>query len=489
MTTRAAGRTLQRNIESARPASSATLITYTTCRDATIGELPPEHVLSIRRFEAGGIATEIDWSFPGDQGLVWRNVVRTAQIGDRCAVEHRVELSSAEYLISPAGYSIRPPNIIRDLCQRDVLVGDMRVRAAVYPLREDGVDDFVALLQSEHRRLPILLLSPYANGEKSDLDAEGIARALAGVAIVTEADTPATTRALAAQLGLLGCYNGAARIYWPGFRRGDDIRRHPLMLGSRIGLLEPNRAANSLQRSIISVAAFRFAPDPRISAIISQSEANTRAERIQNAADEFTWEGLAISLAADLDQQKQELEALRAENENLRANQASLLAYVNQQDDDEETEVATSDVEPTTVLEAVELAIDSCQHLLFLDSARTSAEKSPFKRPQEIYDSLCLMNNVAHTWARNKGGEDLKTMLREAGLGKRVRSAISQTSRGKWGSDYTFRYEGEDRLFEWHVTLGSKSADTCASIHFLPDDTKGKLVIAHVGRHLTNTLT
>ena len=35
MTTRAAGRTLQRNIESARPASSATLITYTTCRDAT----------------------------------------------------------------------------------------------------------------------------------------------------------------------------------------------------------------------------------------------------------------------------------------------------------------------------------------------------------------------------------------------------------------------------------------------------------------------
>ncbi|PLK22319.1 hypothetical protein C0V72_15585, partial [Porphyrobacter sp. TH134] len=33
---RAAGRTLQRNIESARPASSATLITYTTCRDATV---------------------------------------------------------------------------------------------------------------------------------------------------------------------------------------------------------------------------------------------------------------------------------------------------------------------------------------------------------------------------------------------------------------------------------------------------------------------
>jgi hypothetical protein len=42
VTTRAAGRTLQRNIESARPASSATLITYTTCRDATEAPIPPD---------------------------------------------------------------------------------------------------------------------------------------------------------------------------------------------------------------------------------------------------------------------------------------------------------------------------------------------------------------------------------------------------------------------------------------------------------------
>jgi hypothetical protein len=38
MTTRVAGRTLQRNIESARPASSATITTYTTYRDATVEE-------------------------------------------------------------------------------------------------------------------------------------------------------------------------------------------------------------------------------------------------------------------------------------------------------------------------------------------------------------------------------------------------------------------------------------------------------------------
>jgi hypothetical protein len=35
VTTRAAGRTIQRNMKSSRPASSATLETYTTSRDAT----------------------------------------------------------------------------------------------------------------------------------------------------------------------------------------------------------------------------------------------------------------------------------------------------------------------------------------------------------------------------------------------------------------------------------------------------------------------
>jgi hypothetical protein len=40
VTTRATGRPLKRNIESARPASSATVKTYTTSRDAT-ANLPP----------------------------------------------------------------------------------------------------------------------------------------------------------------------------------------------------------------------------------------------------------------------------------------------------------------------------------------------------------------------------------------------------------------------------------------------------------------
>lgn len=452
------------------------------------GRPPEEHVLAIRRHEADGVATELEWSFPGEHGLIWRNLVRTAQVADRCAVEHRVEIASAEYLVSPAGYSVGAPTVVQVICQQDVLVGDMRVRATVYPLSEDGVDQFVGLLEAEQRRLPIVLLTPFANGEPGELDARALADHLAGVAIVTEADAPDTTRALSERLGRLGCFDGGARVYWPGFRKSDDLRRHPLMFGSRIAILGSERAGRTVERSIFSVAAFRFVPDIRIGAIIARSEALARAERAQEAVGQgdATWEQYALEMSEKLDAALVDLETLKAENENLRINQSVLFAF-SEQVDDQEGEEAPAARDPTSVSEAVEFAIDDCPRLLFLDSSRSSAEASPFKRPGEVYEALSTMNKVADVWARNQGGGDLRQMLKEAGLGKRVSNFISQTSKGKWGEEYTFPYDSEPRLFEWHVTLGAGAADTCASIHFLPDQTRGKLVIAHIGRHLSNT--
>ena len=452
------------------------------------GRFPEEHVLAIRHHEADFSATELEWTFPGDHGLIWRNSVRTAQLADRCAVEHRVEIGSAQYFVSPAAYSVGAPAVIQAICQQEVLVGEMRVRATVYPLHREGLNEFVGLLEAAQRRLPVVLLTPFANGEPGDLDARALADHLAGVAIVTEADSPDTTRALSDRVGRLGCYDGAVRVYWPGFQPSDDVRRHPLLLGSRVAILGPDRAARNVERSIFSVAAFRFAPDSRIAAIIARSTAAARAERAQEAISQgdTTWEQYALEMSAKLDAALADVDTLTAENENLRANQSVLFAY-SEQSDEEEGEDAPPEREPTSVAEAVESAIEDCPHLLFLESSRSAAAHSPFKRPGEVYEALSIMNKVADVWARNRGGGDLRQMLVEAGLGKRVSNFVSQTSKGKWRDDYTFTYGDEPRLFESHVTLGAGAADTCASIHFLPDDAEGKLVIAHVGRHLTNT--
>lgn len=396
------------------------------------GALPEGHRLEVRRHEADGVAVELEWRFPGERGLVWRNLARLAQLGDRCAVEHRVEIASAEYLVAPAGFALGAPKVIRDLCRHDVLVGGMRVRATVYPLSPNEVDDFVHLLEAEERRLPIVLLTPFANGEPGDLDAGRLADHLAGVAIVAEADTPAATWALSSHIDRLGVYNGGVRVYWPRFRRDDDLRRHPLMLGTRIGLLGPEAATRMIERSIFSVAAFRFTPDERIEAIISRSEAAARARRAQDALGQggMSWEDYALELARELDEAKRENEGLRRENENLRANLTVLFSST-QDVQEEEGGETPAPPEYRTVADAVTAAREHCRNLIFLDSSSDSAKRSPFRRPTEVYEALRIMDRVAAVWARNPGDGDLVRMLKDGGLGRRVTLFISQTAKGK----------------------------------------------------------
>lgn len=66
---------------------------------------------------------------------------------------------------------------------------------------------------------------------------------------------------------------------------------------------------------------------------------------------------------------------------------------------------------------------------------------------------------------------------------------ISATSRGKWGDEYTAKYNGQTIDVSPHITIGAKQADTCLSVHMYWDKESKKVVIAHVGRHKTNTKT
>jgi hypothetical protein len=63
------------------------------------------------------------------------------------------------------------------------------------------------------------------------------------------------------------------------------------------------------------------------------------------------------------------------------------------------------------------------------------------------------------------------------------------TSKGKWGNEYEATYQGQKVSIEQHLTLGKSGPDTCLSIHFYTDEKEEKYVIAHVGRHKTNTST
>lgn len=150
----------------------------------------------------------------------------------------------------------------------------MLIQPTPYNLGEDNLDEFIQLLTSGLRRLPVVLLSPYAAGAPNLIDATKLARNLAGVAVVVRVDDAETTWDFADQVGRqLSCFNGGARIYWPGFSLSADPRNHRLLFDAWIDSVGPVVATRTIERAIFAVAAFRFVPDQRIAEVIHAVEA------------------------------------------------------------------------------------------------------------------------------------------------------------------------------------------------------------------------
>ena len=460
--------------------------------------LPNNHSLSSAVYEADGSkAVRIQWSFPDDDdaGLHWSNEIRVGEFDERASVEHLISIESVEYSVAPPRLQLGSPRVIRDICTKaPAYIGDMQVQATPYPLQQQGLREFVTLLSSDLRRLPVVVLSPYARGEPNLIDANQLARNLAGVAVVIRIDDPEVTWDFADEVGRqLSCFNGAARIYWPGFSTDADPRGHRLFFGDRIEQVGSEVASQTIERAVFAVAAFRFVPDHRITNLIRAVETAERQKQLSErkaAGDDFLneWEGDL----ARLDNANNKIRELEAENANLRANQKVLFSGAFTPDEPEEAPTEEN-LSFSSVADAVEEAANRSKNIEILKSAHLAAAKSPFQRPFDIFKALTDLGEIVDAWHKQRkekgSGGDLLQHLGDRGWGKRSRMHISDTTRGKYQSSYEFEYQGINRLFEPHITIGAGDPNSCASIHFIFDQDREKMIIGHVGKHLPNTKT
>lgn len=469
--------------------------------DPSIGAqaLPNGHDIAVERFTSeGGVVSILRWSYPAetDDTLLWRNEVRIGTFEENVALQHTIAIDSIDFKVAPAKLDLGSPRVIRRICTGSaVRVGEMLVRAKPYPLDVNGLKEFTSLLENPLRKLPIVFLAPYTSDNRNGIDAVRLSAALAGVAVIVEAESAEVTWEAADILGkTLSCYNGGARIYWPGFSITDDPRKHPLYLADRIAAVGTQAASRAIESAVFSVATFRFVPDPRISAVIKAAEHTQRVEQLEErkASAGTDWEEIAIAFDGELTSIKSRLSEVEAENANLRANQEVIFAARDQESGQEilpDQPLRT----PNTNQDAVAFAEQDFEHLVVLPSALESAVESPFRRPQEIYDALRDLNAVASDWQEQRAtkgsGGDLRQHLINRGWGKRCSMQISDTTRTKYKSSYTFGYQDQRQLFEPHITIGSGDPNMCASIHFILDQKLGKMIVAHVGRHLPNTKT
>jgi len=143
--------------------------------------------------------------------------------------------------------------------------------------------------------------------------------------------------------------------------------------------------------------------------------------------------------------------------------------------------------------ETVEDAFDAAccdfggEQLVFTEDARQSAEDSAFKRPWEVYDFFETLHSIAQVRSTDaRDGIRIEGDFEEAGY--RMKPCSKRTME-RHHRHYHISFEEQTTCISHHVTLGSKSQNTCISIHWWHDTARRRFVIGHCGKHLPNTLS
>jgi predicted HicB family RNase H-like nuclease len=304
----------------------------------------------------------------------------------------------------------------------------------------------------------------------------------------------------------MACYNGAIRIYWPGWRPDNPSINHKLYLPWYLPT-DHAEAPKLIFGLLARVSSFRLMEGETVSKVQSlfQQKEKDKSEKLKKQLEIYKKK----AVQTDNKEQEQFLEAFEKtlqENDLIKEENKSLKEELATAKDNLEalcrssgTESINAEdcgmpVEPReflTVLEAAKAASqDFSGNLHFLNTSFASAANSPFARPEEVYQHFKALNDLVAEWREKEGklGRGWKDWFDEHGIAD-YKAQISQTTKGKYGDEYKFIYKGERKFFEPHFTLGSGDPNRCLSIHWYQDDDDLTVIIGHCGKHLRNTLS
>lgn len=456
------------------------------------------HELSVRHLASQQVPGErlldLRWAHPDhhDASLGWVTVLSLLRHGGGLLLSVEVAVTGLQRVIAPADFSFGAPRVVGDIARlRSVRLGGQPYRLVAALVDAEHVEELVGELKDPLRACPIVVVSRRLHDDLPPTDSIELAERLAGVARVHElADKWAAFR-LTEELGKpLSCFGGAVRIYWPRFDTRADPYAHPLWMPRQ---LKDARALDwsmdQLCHTVFDASAFTHVEPPAVSRLRSAAEREAReSARSGNTKSED-------DLLLDLIEMERRLEAAQAavadlmqDNKTLRANAAALLAQAGGPVPPPPAQ-APEAAGPASVEEAVRQAELRSGCVRYLPSAHASAAASPYRQPERVQQALAALDEVAALWAETIGTGKQARPLRELfkARGFDYADAVSQTARGKWPGEYTASYKGQDIDISPHITLGAKSADTCISIHWAWLRDEKVAVVAHVGRHKTNT--
>jgi hypothetical protein len=162
--------------------------------------------------------------------------------------------------LTPLEYEFGSPAIVRTLLREfTVLDAGEPTEARFVELGTSMIEHLVNWLVAEERRLPVVVVTRTRDSGSVRVDARALAKELAGIAHVRVLSSAQASWRLTELIGqTLSAWDGAVRVYFPGFTTGDDPYRHRFWLGDRVD----NGLVGRLRSWFGTLAASRTAEHP-----------------------------------------------------------------------------------------------------------------------------------------------------------------------------------------------------------------------------------
>ena len=216
---------------------------------------------------------------------------------------------------------------------------------AVERVPPDGIDRFVReALENPDRTQPLVVISVERHTSHPMVSPERVAGRLGDLAqVVALADGNAAWALSQRVGGLLSCYWGAVRLYWPGFdSKTSRAYEHPVWLAQRIRATSPEEVVEEIAEAISrrqGKAPEEDAGSPPSSQVEPLEEGAAGEERRRNAA----YETLIEQLKASVEEQAARISEIEGERD--AANERTATAERERDEAEEEREAANTRIE------------------------------------------------------------------------------------------------------------------------------------------------
>lgn len=469
-------------------------------------EAKPRHSLKISTITLGNErVVEFLWVYPDvyDKSLEWHTNVTIHSNSEKCFFNISLSIESVIFVINPVNLRLGAPKIVEELTElQSAMIGGFEINNLPEKISARNISDLVSLLLDSERTFPVIILTPLQKNENYIVSGSDLRKKTAGIAKVYELSDKWAVAAFMADIGRdLACFGGAIRLYWPKFTKASKNFQHPLWLPA------DNRDNELIERDIFTKVATASAFRQSAAAMVVENFKNKYQQHKRELARQTTEQSEDKLLAdivaaessrdeysarysesrAEIERNQQEIAALK----NHIKEQNILIADLKNKQPSDSQESTTESLPPTSVIDAVNKIKSSLKYIILIESAFTSAKDSPFKQPERVIDALEAIDDVADAWAKSLRTKTsvgtFKELFRERGFD--YKDDISKTTLNRWGDEYKAAYKDESISIAPHLTIGAKQADTCLSIHFNWHQKDGRVIVAHIGRHKTNTKT